>query len=336
MKLSIGMSHYDDFDGVWFTIQSIRNELLANGMSGYLEDIEFVIVENNKGSKHSDLVQKFATEILSKDSLRYSICRSKGTSACRNQIFKEATGDFVLVLDCHVLLFGVANIIRSIFDFIDYNPDVNDIYSGPLVHENGKMFSTHMRNKWNDKMWGVWGTAVRSDCGDWFDAYYDNGSPFVCDLVTGEKIETCPNCNKGFFEGCKLERFNERHEDYFQVFAQGLGCFFVRRLAWLGFNENAKGFGGEEGYIHEKYRKEGHRATCLPFLKWLHRFQRVEQPDYPLSLEYKVRNYILEFAELGLDLDIVYNYFVKELGFDEILFESFVNESKYFYPDRSE
>lgn len=336
MKLSIGLSHYDDFDGVWFTIQSIRNELIFNGMKDYLEEIEFVIVENNKGSRHSDLVQEFATKTLSQGSLKYAICRTQSTSAPRNKIFEEATGDFVLVLDCHVLLCGVANIIKRIFEFIENNPDTNNIYSGPLVHENGQMFSTHMRDKWNDKMWGVWGTAVRSDCGDYLDAYYENGSPRVCDLVTGEELETCPKCGKGFFEECKLERFNENHDEPFSVFAQGLGCFLVRRLAWLGFNEHVRGFGGEEGYIHEKYRKEGYKAVCLPFMKWLHRFQRVEQPDYPLSLQYKVRNYILEFAELGLPINIVYNYFVEELGFDKILFESFVNESKYFYPVRSE
>ena len=30
MKLTIGMAHYDDFDGAYFTIQDIRKELIFN------------------------------------------------------------------------------------------------------------------------------------------------------------------------------------------------------------------------------------------------------------------------------------------------------------------
>ena len=31
-------------------------------------------------------------------------------------------------------------------------------------------------------------------------------------------------------------------------------------------------FGGEEWYIHEKYRQAGAKCLCLPFLRWQHRF----------------------------------------------------------------
>ena len=83
-------------------------------------------------------------------------------------------------------------------------------------------------------------------------------------------------------------------DEPFEIPMQGLGLFFVRKAAWLKFNKHARGFGGEEGYIHEKYRKNGHKTLCLPFLKWLHRFGRPDGVKYPLTLNNKLRNYILE------------------------------------------
>ena len=105
----------------------------------------------------------------------------------------------------------------------------------------------------------------------------------------------------------------------------------VRRESWLGFNEHARGFGGEEYYIHEKYRKNNRKAMCLPFLKWIHRFSSPDGIHYKLEVEHVVRNYILEFIELNLDLSLIYNYFVTDNNFDEIVYNSFVREAKYLY-----
>jgi hypothetical protein len=82
---------------------------------------------------------------------------------------------------------------------------------------------------------------------------------------------------------------------------QGLGVFACRRAAWPGFNPRLCGFGGEEGYLHEKVRRAGGRTLCLPFLRWMHRFVRPSGPPYSVSLEDRVRNYLLVHDELGLD-----------------------------------
>ena len=47
-----------------------------------------------------------------------------------------------------------------------------------------------------------------------------------------------------------------------------------RRVSWPDFNPAFRGFGGEEWYIHEKFRRNGGHVLCLPFLRWLHRFNR--------------------------------------------------------------
>ncbi|MGL1784034.1 hypothetical protein ACSTG0_23510, partial [Vibrio parahaemolyticus] len=66
----------------------------------------------------------------------------------------------------------------------------------------------------------------------------------------------------------------------FEIPMQGMGLFACRRDAWAGFNPDFRGFGGEEGYIHEKFRQRGGKVLCLPFLRWMHRFNR------PLGLPY--------------------------------------------------
>jgi hypothetical protein len=83
---------------------------------------------------------------------------------------------------------------------------------------------------------------------------------------------------------------------------QGLGAFSCRTDAWPGFHPGFRGFGGEEGYLHEKFRRAGGRCLCLPWLRWMHRFGRPRGVPYPLTIEDKLRNYVLGHTELGLDL----------------------------------
>ena len=68
----------------------------------------------------------------------------------------------------------------------------------------------------------------------------------------------------------------------FEIPMMGLGVFSCETKNWLGFNENFKGFGGEEGYIHEKFRKNGGKAICLPKFKWTNRFNRPNGVKYRL------------------------------------------------------
>jgi hypothetical protein len=100
----------------------------------------------------------------------------------------------------------------------------------------------------------------------------------------------------------------------FEIPMQGLGVFACRRAAWPGFNPRLRGFGGEEGYIHEKFRQRGGRVLCLPFLRWVHRFARPHGIPYPACWEERIRNYLLTFDELGLDPEPVASHFESLLG----------------------
>ena len=81
---------------------------------------------------------------------------------------------------------------------------------------------------------------------------------------------------------------------------QGMGLFACRKDAWPGFNPLFRGFGAEEGYIHEKVRQGGGRTLCLPFLRWMHRFNRPLGAPYPNIWEDRIRNYYIGWRELGL------------------------------------
>jgi glycosyltransferase involved in cell wall biosynthesis len=100
----------------------------------------------------------------------------------------------------------------------------------------------------------------------------------------------------------------------FKIWGQGLGIFCCRRDAWLGFNNDFRGFGGEEGYIHEKYRKAGKKVWCDPSKIWLHQFCNGGRIiPYPVHLPDRIRNYFIGFKELGLDPLEVEKHFDPEM-----------------------
>lgn len=110
----------------------------------------------------------------------------------------------------------------------------------------------------------------------------------------------------------------------FEIPMQGTGLMACRKDAWLGFNDLFRGFGGQAGYIHEKYRKAGRKTLCLPFLRWMHRFGHPGSAKYQVSVVDKFRNYVIGFRELNLDVEPVLAHFapaLKENKMKEIISE---------------
>ena len=58
MKLTIGIPTFDDYDGVYFTIQSIRMY-----HSEILNDVEIIVLDNNPDSKHGEALRSFITSV---------------------------------------------------------------------------------------------------------------------------------------------------------------------------------------------------------------------------------------------------------------------------------
>jgi glycosyltransferase involved in cell wall biosynthesis len=345
--LTIGMAHHNDYHGVYFTIQDIRKELIFNRRYDLLRKIQFLVIENDPESPHAKMVKELENKLPNIKVIDHT--DKTGTSSARNRIIEEARTSFVLVMDCHVLLCPVVKTLDQLFNFLEYNSNSNDLYSGPLVHDGMNAMSTHFNDSWGGGMWGQWGSAWRCVCeSDKFAVKNENKKVSFVSLDEQKKLDKCVYCSRefpkdvnftgheGVLEGQGYSKTGlESSEKPFSIFAQGLGVFLTRKVSWLKFNEHAEGFGGEECYIHEKYRADGRQCINLPFLRWLHRFGRPEGVKYELTVENKIRNYILEFLELGKSLAPIEKYFVQDENFKPEAFNSIERECRVLYQDTS-
>ena len=124
--------------------------------------------------------------------------------------------------------------------------------------------------------------------------------------------------NDGFFGRWASDpRGLDINGEPFDIPLQGMGLFACLKSSWLGFNPRFRGFGGEEGYIHEKFRQNGGRVLCLPFLRWTHRFDRPNAPSYPNRWQDRIRNYLIGWHELNLDYKPVLEHFSSHLNFSQ-------------------
>ena len=78
-------------------------------------------MENNKHSDHGKQLNKFVRSNIGPQAEIINLDETFGTSATRNKIIEEATGQFVLVLDCHVMLCPTVKVIEDLFTFMEYN-----------------------------------------------------------------------------------------------------------------------------------------------------------------------------------------------------------------------
>lgn len=242
MKLTIGMAAYKNPTEVWFTIQALR-------MYHDLTDVEILVVDNSRDIGIKSFCCNWASGIV-----RYiPFTDTVGTAAAKNQIFKEAKGEWVFSIDSHIML--APNAISSFKTWADNNQDCYDLLHGPMLYDDLITMADSLDPVWGSGLWGQWSNK--------------------------QKLPS---------------------EEPYEIQMHGMGLFGCKKDAWLGFNPEFKGFGGEEGYIHEKYRKNNRRVLCLPFMKWLHHFRPIGTiPPYTINNMDKFKNYEIGFDELGLD-----------------------------------
>jgi glycosyltransferase involved in cell wall biosynthesis len=309
MKLTIGMAHANDFDGVAFSIQSLRMHH-EEGL-----DIEYIVIDNTPNTPHGKEVARLCAGM----GVKYiPFTGSSGTTQTRQAIFDNATGDAVLCMDCHVLF--SAGAIKALVEYYKSNPDTKDLYSGPILMDGLKSYSTHFDLLWRSQMWGIWAYASKCrECGLKFSFQpardFKNHKEDLYLTLDTEQIDCrgqCPKCKKSLKDSVYNKVDVNKEIEPFQIPAQGLGVFTCMRHAWLGFNKNFKGFGGEEGYIHYKFKNAGHKTYCLPWLKWWHRFARPAGAPYVADLYDKLNNYIYGFSEIGRPLEEIRDHFILE------------------------
>ena len=257
--LTIGMATFDDFDGVYFSVQAIR---MFHPEIAPITEI--VVIDNNPHGSHAKPLQAFLNTL---DGCRYVAARYPQGTGARDLVFREARGEWVVCMDCHV--FFEPGSLKKLVDFLTQQTHSRDLFQGPLLADPMDSLSTHFDPKWNAGMWGFWGRDER-----------------------GAQADAAP----------------------FEIPMNGLAVFACRRAAWPGINPRLRGFGGEEGCLHEKFHQNGGVTWCLPFFRWIHRFARPNGLPYPNRWADRIYNYLTWFDELELDPAPIIEHFTKYLG----------------------
>ncbi|HWK79192.1 MAG TPA: glycosyltransferase family 2 protein, partial [Thermomicrobiales bacterium] len=130
VALTIGMPTYNDFDGVFFTVQALR-------LSQDLADTEILVVDNF-GCDHT----RAFIENCDSPAIRY-VRRTEitGTAPAKDRVFREATGDAVLCCDSHILF--APDAIARLKAWWQERPGSLDLVQGPLLHDDLVSVSTH-------------------------------------------------------------------------------------------------------------------------------------------------------------------------------------------------
>src|SRR5215204_1764397 len=116
--LTIGMATYNDFNGVYFTLQALR-------LYQDLRDTELLVVDNYGCPATKQLVEGWV------HGARYLLATEvRGTAAPRDLVFREARGEAVLCCDSHVLFAPGA--IRRLKEYYRAHPDCPDLLQGPV------------------------------------------------------------------------------------------------------------------------------------------------------------------------------------------------------------
>lgn len=240
------MATYDDYDGVYFSIQALRmfHPICST------DSVEFVILDNNPSSEHGKVCKSFIENHVKGKYIPYN---ENPTTFNKYKIVDYATGKYILIIDCHVLIYPEG--VDYLLHYFHKNENCKDLIQGPLLHDRLKRVSTHFEPIWGKHMYGKWATDQES---------YDKGQPF-------------------------------------EIPMQGMGLLAFEKTAWKGINQNFRGFGGEEGYIAEKFRGWGGKNICLPQLKWVHRFGRPNGIKYPNKTGDRLWNYLIGWLEITKD-----------------------------------
>jgi hypothetical protein len=148
-KLTIGTVVYDDFDGLYFSLQAIRMY-----HSEVINDIEFVVINTNPNSPNGRETKNFCTEKWIQEPLQYFEDDNKMGTATRTKIFDYAKTPYVLVMDSHILL--EAGSLKKLIEFFDAGEDEGNLIQGPILYDNLAVGGTHFEPIWSHGMYGKW------------------------------------------------------------------------------------------------------------------------------------------------------------------------------------
>jgi len=310
LKFTVGMPVFDDFTGVWLTVQALR--LYFHEWIG-----EILVIDNNPSDvegSHGKTTRDFCNSC---PGVRYVPFPSpKGPALAKQQVFENARFEHVACFDSHIMVTPGA--FAAFERYYLANPGSKNLLHGPLINDNFISLATHFEDVWPvdevvledpvtkvktttkkpSQMWGRWGRDL-------------NAFPLMPWETSNEVIEKVhPETQQVYLAPRHEPELPRPAVPWFEIPAQGMGMFVCRKDAFVGFNPRFIGFGGEEWYIHEKTRKAGNKVVCVSGAMWSHRFARPDGIKHPVTLWHKYRNYEIGLAELGIDPSRLREHFV--------------------------
>jgi glycosyltransferase involved in cell wall biosynthesis len=146
-KLTIGIPTYQDYDGLYFTLTSL---LVHHDLGKACCDYEIIVLDNDPKWVHAETVKKLCERVRA----RYIPIDSKTSTSVKWLIPEYAEGEYVLVMDSHVLLAPGA--IEGLMEYYGQNPDTKNLIQGSLLYDDFVTVSTSFRREWSSHMYGVW------------------------------------------------------------------------------------------------------------------------------------------------------------------------------------
>ena len=153
--LTIAMATYDDFDGVFFSIQALR---MYHDICN-TESVEYIVLDTNPSGEHGKAVENYLKSLQGKG--KY-IPKTSGQISSFNkyETVDHASGKYILIIDCHVLL--QQNAIESLLLYYHKNKNCKNLVQGPLLYDDLENVSTHFDPRWSGDMYGVWAISTKS------------------------------------------------------------------------------------------------------------------------------------------------------------------------------
>lgn len=290
--ITVGMAGYQESDNLWFVLDSLR---LYHGWG-----FDIVVVDTTPGSP-----VKFTEDKCRSMSARYYHRPDlKGTAAPRDAVFRYSKTPWTCCIDSHVHL--CSDWIKVAEWYAKKNPESVDLVQGPLIYDDHKNQSTHWQPTHPPSLTGTWDRYLVDKEGRTVRISF-TGSEVIVSPSDGSNHKSYRLADLGVsnLEDAKKALGISSGTKPFEIPLQGLGQFMMRTAAWPGFHPLHRGFGGEEGYIHEKVRQNGGKALCHPGLGWTHKFRWMESggppPPYPLESDHHLWNLLVGHRELGID-----------------------------------
>lgn len=124
------MACYDDVQGVWPTVMS-----LVHHHRKQLGRFEIIVVDNNPTTRDGKQTKSFAEHSMPSCVRYIPFDEQHGTAQPRNEVFRQARGEYTICLDSHVIL--TEECLPSILDYYAENPDTRDLIVGPYMYDSG-------------------------------------------------------------------------------------------------------------------------------------------------------------------------------------------------------